>query len=208
MKKIILTIIGISLITSCSSDDDQGQQLDDCANAISAVFPVLSDFETATSENYEEACIAYREALENQLQACGDEEGNLQATIDGLGDCTDPSDTNTEGEITVTAGTLAITFDIVNIEIEDNTIKVFGETSVANQNTIYFEVNEGATGENAFEVFEIFLLNSVFLPFENEFNNTVTINNDGEISGTFNGVVINDNEGALNLTGGTFELSY
>ncbi|MCH8534796.1 MAG: hypothetical protein LAT51_06980 [Flavobacteriaceae bacterium] len=207
MKKIILSILGISLITSCSSDDE-GQQLDDCANAISAVFPVLSDFESATSENYEETCIAYREALENQLQACGDEEGNLQATIDGLGDCTDPSDTNTEGEITVTAGTLAITFDIVSVEIEDNRIKVFGETSVANQNTIYFEVEEGVTGENAFEVFEIFLLNSIFLPFENEFNNTVTINSDGEISGSFNGVVVSDNEGALNLTGGSFELSY
>ena len=44
-------------------------------------------FNEATDENYTELCEAYKTALENQILACGDTDGNLQMIIDNLGDC-------------------------------------------------------------------------------------------------------------------------
>ncbi|MBO3115602.1 hypothetical protein J4050_02520 [Winogradskyella sp. DF17] len=37
--------------------------------------------------NYSAVCNAYRTALEEAIEACGDDSGDFQQTIDGLGDC-------------------------------------------------------------------------------------------------------------------------
>jgi hypothetical protein len=42
---------------------------------------------TAGNPDYSEACNAYRDALLDAIEACGDSSGNLQTTLNDLGDC-------------------------------------------------------------------------------------------------------------------------
>ena len=63
---------------------------DPCFQAETAVNAALGAFNNATSENEEQLCLAYSNALAAQIAACGDSNGNIQATIDALncgGDC-------------------------------------------------------------------------------------------------------------------------
>jgi hypothetical protein len=204
MKKMILSVFAVALLFACSSDDDSATN--QCDLAIDATFEAKQDFDSATSVNYVQTCTAYKLALQNQIQACGDADGGLQAKIDHLGDCSDPTG-NVTGEITVTAGTLNVVFDLLNVEQAGGLIKVSGETSAANNYSIYFEVEENMQGENIFQNFEIVLI-STYYPLDPNFNNNVTTNTSGTLTGTFSGVVENNDGGQLNLTNGNFDLSY
>ena len=48
----------------------------------------LNNYNAATGNNYSVLCQVYSDALENQIEICGDENGLLQAIIDSLGNCT------------------------------------------------------------------------------------------------------------------------
>lgn len=63
----------------------------DCQAAENAVNLAQINFENATDENYNDLCVIYKTTLENQITECGDEDGSLQAIIDGLGDCSNDS---------------------------------------------------------------------------------------------------------------------
>lgn len=204
MKNLILTFCAALVLVSCSSDDDNTPN--QCEVAISAAIEAKQTFDVATSENFVQACTAYRVALQNQQEACGDASGSLQAIIDGLGDCTDPSG-NVDGQITVTAGTLNIVFDVVNIAQEAGVLKVSGETSASNSYSIYFEVGVNAQGDDTFQNFEITLI-STYYPLVGNFDNTVTTNTSGTLTGSFSGVVQNNDGGQIGLTNGNFDLSY
>lgn len=204
MKKLIFSLFVVVVLFACSSDDDNAAN--QCSMAIDATFEAMQDFDSATTENYVQMCTAYKLALQNQIQACGDADGSLQAIIDHLGDCTDITGIVT-GEITVTAGTLNIVFDLLSVEQDGNLLKISGETSASNDYTIYFEVEENMQGENIFQNFEIVLITTYF-PMEPNFMNNVTTNTSGTLTGTFSGVVENNDGGQLNLTNGNFDLSY
>ncbi|WP_405226085.1 hypothetical protein [Dokdonia sp. Asnod1-B02] len=63
---------------------------DPCFQAETAANAALGAFNNATSDNEEQLCLAYSNALAAQIVACGDSNGNIQATIDALncgGDC-------------------------------------------------------------------------------------------------------------------------
>ena len=154
-------------------------------------------------------CNAYKVALENQITACGDADGSIQTIIDGLGDCT--ANNSAQGSITVTAGTLPLEFDQIVVVIENNVIKVSGETSAANDYSIYFEVNEGATGTDVMQNFQISLI-SVFFPSTMDppfdFISNITTNTTGSITGTFGNIVVNVDNGQLSLTSGTINVTY
>lgn len=61
-----------------------------CEEATTVVDAALTTYNDAlangTAEDIQQACQAYKTALEGQIEACGDESGNIQAIIDGL-DC-------------------------------------------------------------------------------------------------------------------------
>ncbi|WP_121667002.1 DUF6252 family protein [Mesonia aquimarina] len=159
-------------------------------------------------EEYETLCLAYKAALDQQIEACGDESGDLQTALDAL-PCA--NENSVEGVISVTAGTLEIDFDEVSIVTEDGLVKVTGETSAQNDYNIYFEVAENITGDDMMQNFEISLISVYYpstLPDPNDFNNNVSTNAAGTIIGTFSGLVQNDDGGDLSLTSGTFDLSY
>lgn len=204
LKKMILGFCTILLLVACSDrDDDFTNQ---CDITIEASAEARQNFDSATVANYTQTCAAYRVALQNQQQACGDTYGTLQTMINDLGDCSDQSG-NVDGQITVTAGTLDIEFDELTVALEDGVLKVFGQTSAANNYTIYFEVEENMQGDDTLQNFEITLI-SPYLPVNSNFNNNVSTNTSGTLTGSFSGVVQNNDGGQLNLTNGNFDLSY
>lgn len=207
MKRLILSTFTVFVLFACSSDDNGDNAPNQCETATEAALIAMQDYESATEENYTQACNAYKAALENQQQACGDSDGSIQAIIDNLGDCSGSPGNQVEGQISVTAGTLNVVFDVVTIEQEGGLLKVSGETSAANNYTIYFEVEENMEGDDVFQNFEIHLI-STYYPMDPNFNNTVTTNADGVLTGTFSGVVENNDGGQIGLTNGNFDLSF
>lgn len=57
-----------------------------CDEAIAATEIAQWDYEIATETNFESLCNAYINALEYQIEVCGDD-GTLQSILDELGDC-------------------------------------------------------------------------------------------------------------------------
>ena len=181
---------------------------DDCDSATEAVDIAEAAFDNATPDNYTTLCNAYKSALENQIAQCGDDTGSIQAEIDALGDCTQ---TTPEVEISLTAGTLPIEFDMVNVVVDGNILKVTGETSLASNYMVYFEIEQGQTGVDVINpTFEL-TLTSVFFPstqgFE-DYTSEITVNTDGVLTGTFWGVVTNADGGDLSLTSGMINITY
>ncbi len=72
--------------------------IDPCVQAENATATALSAFNSAGPEEQQTACIAYEAALQNQIAACGDTDGSLQAIINDLdcdGECTAAMDATT-----------------------------------------------------------------------------------------------------------------
>ncbi|WP_431137596.1 hypothetical protein [Psychroserpens mesophilus] len=67
-------------------------------------------FLDVTDENYTQLCIAYRNALEVQIEFCGDPDGILQTQINSLGDCgaTNPDPCET---VTIAANNAETAYD-------------------------------------------------------------------------------------------------
>jgi hypothetical protein len=195
---------GIDALGDCANPNG----FDDCEAAENATNLAEVNFNNATDENYYDYCVSYKLALQNQILMCGDADGSIQAIIDGL-DCTQASPSG--GSITLVAGTLPITFDIITVVVENGIIKVTGETSSASNYSVYFEVEEGATGTDIInDTFEL-TLTSTFFPstqgFE-DYTSTIDTNTSGALTGSFWGVVTNADGGDLSLTSGVIDITY
>ena len=94
MKKIgfLLSLLVLLSAFTCENEPLEGDFVSEedmsCAEASQATATAATAFIAATDDNYTELCTAYKEALENQIAACGDDTGNLQLAIDALGNCT------------------------------------------------------------------------------------------------------------------------
>jgi len=213
-KSLFLSLLAIaSLFASCGSDDanETVNGPTDCETAVSVTADAHADYMAATGEdNIAQACVAYKAALQSQKTLCGDANGQLQLLINGLGDCSAPAPV-TDGTITVVAGSNPISFDQVTVVKVGTTLQVTGETSAANNYSIYFEVAEGAEGANLFQNFQI-QLTSAFHIYEGEgqfqFVSNITNNETGTLTGTFHGYVQNDDNGVIELTQGNISLDY
>jgi len=187
--------------------DCTNEVVDDCEAAIDAVSIAQSAFNDATDDNYTDLCNAYKAALENQIVQCGDD-GSIQSIIDDLGDC---AQTTAQVEISLTAGTLPIEFDLVEVVVNGDILEVTGQTSAANDYMIYFEVGQGLTGVDIINpTFEL-TLTSVFFPSTqgfDDFTSNITLNDAGTLTGTFGGIVTNADGGDLSLTSGNINITY
>ncbi|AEH02517.1 hypothetical protein [Lacinutrix sp. 5H-3-7-4] len=160
-------------------------------------------------------CISYKSALEELIDSCGDSTGEIQSIIDGLGNC-EEDDTQPVPvvEISLTAGTLPIEFDLVEVVTVGNILQVTGETSAANNYSIYFEVEEGATGMEIINDTFVLTLSTTdpdYFPSTqgfDDFTSTITENGTGTLVGSFGGVVSNSSGGDLSLSQGTINISY
>jgi hypothetical protein len=95
MKNInlIFCLVILCLSFNCSSNSsDDDDDPNNCTEATQQVSTALENFTDANELNYTERCTAYKTALQNLQQQCGDESGDIQDLIDNLEDCS--NDTN------------------------------------------------------------------------------------------------------------------
>ncbi|WP_055437735.1 lipocalin family protein [Lacinutrix algicola] len=64
-----------------------------CESAIANSGIAEVNLNNTTSDLYAQFCNAYVLALQEQIEICGDADGSIQATIDGLGDCNSQEET-------------------------------------------------------------------------------------------------------------------
>lgn len=191
-----------------SLGDCQGSQNLDCNTATAEASSAETDFNNANDTNYTQLCNVYKTALQNKIDACGDD-GSIQAIIASLGDCSQSSQVG----IRLTAGTLTLEFDIINIVEEGGVLKVTGNTSAngAGNYEVYFEVAPGATGVDIINSTFYLTLTSTFFPDTSgfdDFTSNITENLTGVLIGTFSGIVTNAGGGNLSLTSGVIDISY
>lgn len=91
----ILTTLG-----DCSAPIDP----DSCENAIIVVAVAENNLSNATADLYTQYCNGYVSALQEQIEICGDPSGEIQAVINGVGDCSQStSNEDIEGTWLLTA---------------------------------------------------------------------------------------------------------
>jgi hypothetical protein len=209
--KILKLISGVAFLVllsfSCSSDNSNTQV--NCEEISAQTLASEDAFNNATAANHTELCNAYKAALQNQINSCGDTSGDLQAIIDDLGDCilaATPS-------VTVTVGTLAKTFETnLTVTIVGTTRKVKVYDDVNGTDFVYFEIQQGATGSNIISNFNIHLLSSDYNPMPvidgGNWTSSITTNTATKITGTFFGYVTSPTTGAdLSLTQGSVNVN-
>lgn len=84
---------------------------------------------------------------------------------------------------------------------------MLGETSAPNDLIIYFEVEAYRVGSDVFQNFSINLI-SAYYPMAPIFNNAVISNSGSVLTGSFSGVVKNNDNGQLELTNGRFDFRF
>ncbi|WP_156115507.1 hypothetical protein [Psychroserpens sp. Hel_I_66] len=195
---------GVDALGDCSTIN-----FDDCENAEDAVDTAQAALDSATPDTYSSLCNVLKAALQNQIAQCGDVDGSIQAQISDLGDCS--FNVPAEVEISLTAGTLDIEFDLVDVVVDGTTLKITGETSAPNDYMVYFEIEQGQTGVDVINSTFQLTLTSVFFPstvgFE-DYTSNITVNTDGTLTGTFFGLVTNADGGDLSLTSGMINITY
>jgi len=87
----LLLILSLIVILSCNNEPYEGT-LDfseeiPCNVAEDNTVTAETNFVNANTTDYLEQCLAYKQALENQILACQDESGNLTMQLDNLADC-------------------------------------------------------------------------------------------------------------------------
>ena len=97
MKKIkLLHIYAVCLFAlGCHNEPYEGDlpsEDNSCLLAIQATAEAAANFAMASNDDFSLLCQIYRDALEDQIEVCGDEDGSIQLLIDELGACTSEED--------------------------------------------------------------------------------------------------------------------
>jgi hypothetical protein len=187
--KLILMVAVLNVAAlSCNSDDDNDSI--SCDDAILATAEAADAYNNATPDNYEDRCNAYKDALQDQIESCGDDSGFLQDLIDDLGDCTL---NNVNGSITVNVASAPTTFDEVTVTTSGTTRHVHAESSLMTSMWIDFDVETGDTGADAVQNFTLHALNRDWTPMSDEdggnWTSNISVNSATAIDGTFFGIV-------------------
>lgn len=88
---VLLICVTAFIFVSCQNEPYEGEIPSsglNCETAIANTAQAALSFLSANDDNYTQLCIAYRNALQAQILACGDPDGSLQTAINALGDCT------------------------------------------------------------------------------------------------------------------------
>ena len=202
-------VLFCAVILACSSSDDDSSEMT-CDEATAATAAAATAYAAATNENYVTLCNEYKDALEDQIAACGDESGDLQDMIDGL-DCTLPT---TAGTISMSVGSAPLVFDVITVTTIGTTRHVHGEKSNSTSYEIDFDVEVGQTGANKINNFEIRLLSQTYTPsipavFGFDWASNITVNSATSVVGTFEGEVKNASEtSAQELHNGVVDIDF
>lgn len=198
----------IDALGDCSDDNEPDTTCEDAETDTQTASEELDN--ASTDEEYAAACEAYKDALQNQIDICGDEDGSLQDILDELGEDCISNDNSDDIEISVVAGTLLIEFDDVNVVVNGNFLEVSGEDTSTGY-TVYFEVEQNATGTDIINSTFVLSLTSEFFPSTqgfDDFTSEIVENTPGTLFGTFFGLVTNADGGDLSLTQGQILITY
>jgi len=95
MVKRIFMLCAFAILfmaVNCDNEPYEGEIIFEdtaCIEAIENTSMALGNFLNASQEDYSQFCLDYKEALLNQIEICGDEDGSLQLLSDNLGNCYD-----------------------------------------------------------------------------------------------------------------------
>jgi|SRR6218665_210835 len=201
----VLLLAAMSFSCSSSSDDAPAN----CDDAAAATAAAATAFGNATNENRPQLCAAYKDALQDQIAACGDESGDLQDLVDGL-NCT-PS--TTTGTLSMNLGSAPLSFDVITVTTTGTTRHVHGERTTTPYE-IDFDVEVGQTGANKINNFQLRVLSQVYTPlipaaFGNNWTNNITVNSSTSIVGTFRGELVNAGQTSVqDLLGGVVDVDF
>ena len=99
MKKILALCSFMVLFMAITCEDeplDFEDEITSCQEATTNTINAATAFTGATEENFNQLCVAYKNALQSQIAACGDSTGSLQTSIDSLAcEETQPTDCET-----------------------------------------------------------------------------------------------------------------
>ena len=92
VKNIFVQCLYIVLVlfVACDNEPYEGDIIvvdNSCLLAAQATADAAVDFLNSSEDDYTFLCQVYRDALQDQIQICGDVDGSLQALIDSLGTC-------------------------------------------------------------------------------------------------------------------------
>ncbi|WP_274475696.1 hypothetical protein [Mangrovimonas aestuarii] len=136
------------------------------------------------------ACLAYKEALTNQLAVCGDDaENTLQGMIDALGDCS--GEEQGQGVVSFSIAEEEYVFTFLQVSDESGQ-KTISSAEASNGVSFQFTITGGLTGMNKIESFEILYSDENtyqmdVTEFEPYYSDEITVNNADQLIGTFGG---------------------
>jgi hypothetical protein len=195
----------VLLSLSCSSSDNSTPS---CDNLIAATDAAQQAYASA---NTVQNCNAYKTALQNEIAACGDPDGDLAAAVTALGDCTVPT---TTGTLSMNLGSAPLSFDQITVTTTGTTRHVHGEKSNTTSYEIDFDVEVGQTGANKINNFTLRLFSQTYTPlipaaFGNNWTSAITVNTGTSIVGTFRGELANAGQtSAQDLLNGVVNINF
>jgi hypothetical protein len=208
MKKILMLLLCTTIFTFVSCEDEPfegdlvGAGASSCATAAGNTAQAAINFAAVNEDTYPQLCAAYRDALEAQIIACGDTDGNLQLAVDALGDCTDQNQqaTDVEGTWLLTAWIGDEPIDLNNDGVESDNF--LNEMDCYNNETILF--SDGGTGVIMSTSYAEFMFD-ILVGTTNEFDYTIDCIEEDENTNftwtqTGNTVAITDDFGTTNVT--------
>jgi hypothetical protein len=176
---------GISVVnTTISTSVWTKTQTTSCGTAENAATTAAAAYNNDTTNT--SLCNAYKTALQNQINACGDVDGSIQTIIDGLGDCSTDNEPNEalEGTWKLTGwigeepidlnndGTESVNFLDEMDCYENETIVFNADNTAVAMSTSYasfiFDIETGTTNEYDY---------TIECEFENENTNMTWIQN-------------------------------
>jgi hypothetical protein len=192
----------------CSSSDSSSSS--DCESLANATDAAELAYNNATTATLVEKCNAYKTALQNEINGCGDPSGDLQNIINGL-NCTVPS---TTGTLSMNLGSAPISFDVITVTTTGTTRHIHGEKSDSTSYEIDFDVEVGQIGANKINNFQLRLFSQTFTPlipaaFGNDWASAITTNSSTSVVGTFHGELANASEtSAQDLLNGVVNITF
>jgi len=162
MKKLgtLFSIFILLTAFTCENEPLEGEFVDEgalCENAIDNAVTAALNFVAANDDNFTQLCNAYKNALEAQINACGDDaNGSVQAAIDDLGDCAIDQPDDLVGTWLLTAWNGEEQIDLNNDGTES--INFLDEMDCYNNETIVFNAdNTGFVMSTSYALFDIFI---------------------------------------------------
>lgn len=206
----LISAIAFFMIMSlgCSSSDSSSSS--DCESLANATDAAELAYNNATTATLVEKCNAYKAALQNEIDGCGDPSGDLQTIINGL-NCTVPT---TTGTLSMNLGSASLAFDVITVTTTGTTRHVHGEKSDSTSYEIDFDVEVGQTGANKINNFQLRLFSQTYTPlipaaFGNDWASNITTNSNTSIVGTFHGELANPGQtNAQDLLNGVVNITF